>query len=491
MHNLCANLYQDLLDHLVETKQLQAWHLEHVAHESLKTLRLKSCSKVLDVDSVKLISMRCPNLEEVSLFKCKKLPVQSIQLMVGNLAHLRVLNINCTTADDTTMKTLARGCPELEELGIMNTNVTDVGLFELCGLGESGEGCKKLAVLQMYDLAKVTLFGVSYVIRALKELRKVTTEHNIGLAVYGIYQECLLHNLPLLPLKLDLVSFSSSTAEQSSGVKTFTPAPASYIKGLILCPNLKVLVLNAEMLADMDEEILLGLSKLTRLAVADSYPELDDGTFHRDVLPFLSKVGAKLTLDWATLVGFSDLDMLAVSAHCPKVQNLVFQSVQGIARMPDWQVEDSAFQNINSFYLDILVDDVPQESLRYQLERVLKNAPKLKHLHLEYVHCFTDDFMSDVMKCNKLEFLENLELIECHGVTRKTIEALLSTAHNLGVVAVHNCDQLKQADLDYLTELAAMQNIDLCVVDKFDKEYEANNNNREEQLEEELEVSVD
>ncbi|XP_035695299.1 uncharacterized protein LOC118429057 isoform X2 [Branchiostoma floridae] len=492
-HNLCADLYQDLLDHLVKTEQLQAWHLEHVAHQSLKSLRLESSlnSKVLDVDTVQLIAMRCPNLEDVSLFSCKELPVQSIQLITGNLAHLRVLDIDYTKADDATMKTLSRGCPEVEELRIRSTNVTDIGLFELCGLGESGEGCKKLARLWMHDLAKVTLFGVSYVIRALKELRSVFTEHNIGLVVYGIYQECLLHNLPLLPLKLDYINFTSEIARQSPGEKVFTLAPASYIKGLMLCPNLRDLVLNVGMLADMDEEILLGLSQLTHVVVADSNPELDDGSFHRDVVPFLSKVGAKM--ERVMLVDFSDVDILLVVDRCPMVKSLVFSNVQGIAAQPYWQVKDSALQNIESFHLDILEDNVPQESLRYQLERVLKNAPKLKSLRLEYVHCFTDDFMSDVMKCNKFEFLETLDLIECHGITRKTIEALMysNTAENCSEVVVSKCDNLSKTDLDYLGELAAVENINFSVVDEFDEEYDANNNNGEEQQEAELDISID
>ncbi|CAH1232765.1 Hypp502 [Branchiostoma lanceolatum] len=487
-HNLCANLYQSLLDHLIQTEQLQSWHLNYVAHDRLTCLRFEKCLDIIDVDSAKLISMRCPNLEDVSLLGRKQLPVRSIQLMLGSFAHLRVLDINYTKADDTTMMTLARGCPELQELRIMKTNVTDVGLFELCGLGESGEGCKKVTKLWMYDLTKVTLFGVSYVIRALKELKELYTEHNIGFVVYGIYQECLLHNLPLSPLKLDYVSFSSATAKDSPGEKTFTPAPASYIKALKLCPNLTNLVINVEMVADIDEEVLLSLFQLKILALADSNPELSNGTFQRDVIPFLSKVGAML--EKVTLIDFSEVDVLAVASHCPVVLSLAFQNVQGVAEEPVRQVKDSVFQSIEYFQLDIYVDDVPEESVHYQLERVLKNAPKLKRLHLEYVHCFTDDFMTDVMKYNKFESLQTLKLIECHCITRKTIEALMNTANNFSELMAVNCEKLKTTDLEYLRKLAAWRNISFSVVEGYGKNYHDSesdvdeNDNGEEQWEE-------
>ncbi|XP_078593172.1 uncharacterized protein LOC144871525 [Branchiostoma floridae x Branchiostoma japonicum] len=59
-YNISATLYQALLDHLIQSEQLQPWHLEHVAHESLKSLRLKECRNILDNDTALLFSRKCP-----------------------------------------------------------------------------------------------------------------------------------------------------------------------------------------------------------------------------------------------------------------------------------------------------------------------------------------------------------------------------------------------------------------------------------------------
>eukprot|EP00058_Branchiostoma_floridae_P013529 XP_002599017.1 hypothetical protein BRAFLDRAFT_79949 [Branchiostoma floridae] len=63
-YNISANLYQALLDHLIQTEQLHTWNLERVAHESLQSLRFdfQKSLHVLDNDSALLISVRCPGM---------------------------------------------------------------------------------------------------------------------------------------------------------------------------------------------------------------------------------------------------------------------------------------------------------------------------------------------------------------------------------------------------------------------------------------------
>ncbi|CAH1232766.1 Hypp503 [Branchiostoma lanceolatum] len=462
-HNLSANLYQALLDHLIQTEQLQSWHLDYVAHESLKWIRFQKCLKILDNDSALLLSSRCPNLQDVFINSCTHLPLLGVNCLVCNFSNLRVLDITNTKADDDTMAMLADRCPELQKLDMTGTNVTDIGLFELCGLRESGKGCKKINRIMIYGI-QVTLFGLSYMIKALKQLKQLGTEHNTGLVLYGIYHDFLLYNLPLSPLKLDYVSFSSRCLNDS------LPVPASYIQALKLCPNVTGVVLRSAMLANVDEEILQSLSLLDTLEVEeDEYRQL---TFQREVVPFLSRVGAKMQS--VTFTGFSDVDMLAVSVHCPKVQELSLEYVHGIAEHPTQQVKDCTFHDLTSLSVEIY-DEVSQEALQYQLERVLKTAPNLTMLHLWGVDCFTDDFMANVMQYNKFEFLWSLRLIECHGVSRKTIEALMDTASNFSRVIVETCEKLKKSDLEDIKDLAASKNLSFNVMQGWGRPSETNN----------------
>ncbi|XP_078600363.1 uncharacterized protein LOC144875317 [Branchiostoma floridae x Branchiostoma japonicum] len=453
-YNISANLYQALLDHLIQTEQLQPWHLEYVAHESLQSLRFdfQKSLHVLDNDSALLISMRCPNLQDVYLNSYTQLPLLGVSFLMCSFPQLRILDITRTKADDQAMAMMANACPELQQLDMSSTNVTDIGLFELCGLRESGKGCKKIHRLMIHNI-QVTLFGLSYVIKALKQLVQLGTDLNTGLILYGIYHDFLLHNVPLSPLKLDGVSFSSRLLGS-------LPVPASYIQALRLCPNLTILGLRSAMLSNVDEEMLQSLSLLDTLEVEEEeYRQL---TFQTEVVPFLSRVGARMLM--VTFTGFSDVDLLAVSVHCPNVRDITLENVQGFAEQPAQLVTDCAFQDLESLVIEIVNNEAPQDPLRFQLERVLKNAPNLSMLHVWGVDCFTDDFMTDVMKYNKFEFLSSLRLMECHGVSRKTIEALMDTADYFCEVIVDTCEKLKKSDLEDIQKLAGSKNLSFSVI---------------------------
>ncbi|XP_019634438.1 PREDICTED: uncharacterized protein LOC109477557 isoform X1 [Branchiostoma belcheri] len=461
-HNLSANLYQALLNHLIQSEQLQSWHLHYVAHESVRCLRLDKCRNVLDNDSALLISLHCRNLQDIYINSCKQLPLLGVSFLCHH-PSLTILDITGTKANDETMAILANGCPELQKLDMSSTEVTDIGLFELCGLRESGTGCKKLYRLIIHSI-QVTLFGLSYVIKALKQLKQLGTDLNTGLVLYGIYHDYLMYNLPLNPLKLDYVSFSSRHMLDS------LPVPASYIKALRICPNLTGLVLRSAMLANIDEEILQSLTLLKTLEVEED--EYREHTFQTVVVPFLSRIGAKM--EDLTFTGFSDVDLLAVSIHCPKVDILTLENTQGFAEQPAQQVNDSAFQNLKSFFVEIAYEEL-QEPIRYQLGHVLKNAPNVSILHLWGVDCITDDFMTDVMKHNKFEFLRSLRLIDCPSVTRKTVEALMNAENRFAELIVDSCDKLKKTDLEELKKLAKSKNLSLTVIQGWGKPEEANN----------------
>ncbi|XP_078684056.1 uncharacterized protein LOC144917668 [Branchiostoma floridae x Branchiostoma belcheri] len=383
--------------------------------------------------------------------------------MVCNFSQLIILDITGTKANDDVMAMLANGCPGLQQLDMSCTEVTDIGLFELCGLTESGRGCKKIFRLNIHNI-QVTLFGLSYVIKALKQLRLLGTDLNTGLVVYGIYHDYLMYNLPLSPLKLDRVSFTSHMLDYS------LPVPASYIKALKLCPNLIGLGLRSAMLANIDEETLQSLTQLNQLEVEEEeYRQL---TFQSEVVPFLSRIGAKL--QDLTFIGFSDVDLLAISIHCPKVESLTLENTQGFAEQPSQQVNDSAFQNLSSFVIEVNVEEMPQEPIRYQLGRMLKNALNVSILHLWGVDCITDDFMTDVMKHNKFEFLWSLRLIDCPNVTRKTVEALMNAENHFGELIVESCNKLKKSDLEEIKKLADSKNLSLSVIQGWGKPEEVN-----------------
>lgn len=104
--------------------------------------------------------------------QCKLLLTQAFQ----NLPHLTHLNLvgKCT---DEMLREIAQHCPNLLELNVPVSDITDRGLMALCGesLDENGRdqglsGCRHLRKLGILNCDRVTTMGVAGALRYLNEL---------------------------------------------------------------------------------------------------------------------------------------------------------------------------------------------------------------------------------------------------------------------------------------------------------------------------------
>ncbi len=85
---------------------------------------------------------------------------------LASLTHL-TLRGKC---DDLMLFQLAANCPDLQELSVRDSDVTDAGLKALCGLSENDGGCFDLVSIDLTNCVGVTVDGGACLLRHLPQL---------------------------------------------------------------------------------------------------------------------------------------------------------------------------------------------------------------------------------------------------------------------------------------------------------------------------------
>ncbi|KAA3676869.1 uncharacterized protein DEA37_0015192 [Paragonimus westermani] len=146
----CFRLNSDIFAVLGRCQQLRALafgHLHHLSSDGLlelvgklpllSSLDLRGTQALTNDTNLTRLADKCPHLEEVVLANMHSLKHEAgIAHMLRRLPRLRVLDLcGLTAVGDLTMEALAIGCPQLEELDITCTSVTQKGLTLLYAYG--------------------------------------------------------------------------------------------------------------------------------------------------------------------------------------------------------------------------------------------------------------------------------------------------------------------------------------------------------------------
>ncbi|KAK4470997.1 hypothetical protein MN116_006499 [Schistosoma mekongi] len=146
----CFRLNSSILALLGRCQGLRALafgHLHHLTSDGLldlvsklphlSSLDLRGTQTFSDDDNLSELATRCPHLEEVVLANMHSLKRETgIAQMLRHLPRLRVLDLcGLAVVGDLTMEVLATSCPQLEELDVSCTSVTQKGLTLLYAYG--------------------------------------------------------------------------------------------------------------------------------------------------------------------------------------------------------------------------------------------------------------------------------------------------------------------------------------------------------------------
>ncbi|TNN07817.1 F-box/LRR-repeat protein [Schistosoma japonicum] len=191
----CFRLNSSILALLGRCQGLRALafgHLHHLTSDGLldlvsklphlSSLDLRGTQTFSDDDNLSELATKCPHLEEVVLANMHSLKRETgIAQMLRHLPRLRVLDLcGLAVVGDLTMEVLATSCPQLEELDVSCTSVTQKGLFHLTNapavslkclrishcreittdvLEKLIEACPKLTLLYAYGFVSIDDWG--------------------------------------------------------------------------------------------------------------------------------------------------------------------------------------------------------------------------------------------------------------------------------------------------------------------------------------------
>ncbi|XP_059088890.1 uncharacterized protein LOC131884992 [Tigriopus californicus] len=165
--------------------------------------------------------------------QCKLLLTHAFQAL-PHLTHLNLVG-KCT---DDMLREIARHCPQLLELNVPVSDITDRGLMALCGesLGSEGtpmNGCRQLRKLGILNCDRVTTMGVAGVLRYLNDLTSL------------VYDKMANAVELLAKVDLDYINGSKSLAithvDQFSTFFDFDKRPDTISIILRACPHLEAL----------------------------------------------------------------------------------------------------------------------------------------------------------------------------------------------------------------------------------------------------------
>ncbi|XP_075720310.1 F-box/LRR-repeat protein 4 isoform X2 [Rhinoderma darwinii] len=115
-----------------------------------------ACGHFLNEACLEVIAEMCPNLQELNLSSCDKLPPQAFN-HVSKLCGLKRLVLYRTKIEQTALLSILNFCPELQHL-----NLGSCVLIEDCDLiaGVIGAKCKKLRSLDLWRCKNITEKGI-------------------------------------------------------------------------------------------------------------------------------------------------------------------------------------------------------------------------------------------------------------------------------------------------------------------------------------------
>ncbi|KAD1703220.1 hypothetical protein E3N88_42436 [Mikania micrantha] len=139
---------------------------------SLKTLKLLDCYKLVH-NSIFTVAKFCKNLETLVIAGCRHLSSNSIRSLAGSTQNLKVLKMNsCLNVSDTSLGAILSQCTCLEVLDFgCSEEVTDAA-FQ--GLWNKNKGIGLgLKLLRIYNCPKITVLGISMVLKACRSLESL------------------------------------------------------------------------------------------------------------------------------------------------------------------------------------------------------------------------------------------------------------------------------------------------------------------------------
>ncbi|XP_069694166.1 uncharacterized protein [Periplaneta americana] len=328
---------------------------------------------------------------------------------------------------------IGMACPNLLELNLASTPITDRGLVQLCISEDGNRQCQNLLRLIVSDTA-VTKAGATVVLQALPKLREFDYDH-----IFDVLQ--LVENWDeTLEARLLLgagVRISAETAPPPTRIcLTTLVSVAEHVpmEGLEaatrLCPETRTVTLSNAWLPSEALYKLMVLDHLNSISLTNSEGLTLD--FHEGVLPLLAVCGQRLQN--LILANFTSVDVSGIGQACPVLRNLAFSSIaqyEPIGRpCPEW------FNHLKALEL---WSDPHADLSPYMIRQLLLFCPNMTNMLFKGCEVLNDKLMAEIWQENPMPKLSHVTLDHCHKITGQSLQRLLDAENELAVLRVWSC----------------------------------------------------
>ncbi|XP_064110915.1 uncharacterized protein LOC135218494 isoform X5 [Macrobrachium nipponense] len=390
-----------------------------------------------------LLCVRSLRLKRLDLSYMRVIRPPAFLRLIPNLSHVVVLTLRMTETTDQLLGLIGRQCPELRELDISNTPITEAGLTRLCYDAENDKPlCQKLLKLSIMGCI-ISARPVSFLLQYIPTLLEI--DYDNIFEVFGVMKEwgLTMDNLESLPkYHLRILNSSNEIVD-----------PVDVHIACTLCPYATNFTLSN---AFVDNEILYKAMVLENLA----HLRITNGegltlNFHEGVLPVLTVKGHQLQS--LLLANFTSIDIAVIGECCPRLQNLAVSNITVYEEI--MYPREHLYNHLTG--LEVW-SDLRTDTLNIIiLKQLLTYCLGLEKLLVRNTDALSDKLLYDIWKENPMKNLFRLTVDNCPNVTASSIHDLLDMNNDLTLIRVWGCFFITKDDNKTLQKRIKDENCDL------------------------------
>ncbi|XP_069165548.1 F-box/LRR-repeat protein 20-like isoform X3 [Procambarus clarkii] len=439
--NLPPLINLGLMDMMREVGRLRRHHLHSLIQAHIIDFTISGVGETfLAID---LLMERCRRLRRLDLSYLRTVGPPILVRLIPSLTQVTVLNLSMTETVDQVLELIGRHCPEIRELDISNTPITEAGLIRLSYDAEKDRPmCQKLTKLSITGCV-ITAKPVSFLLQYIPTLREIDFDDIFE--VFGVMKEwgLTLENIDDCE-KYHLRILNSTNVYVD---------PDNIHIAITLCPYATNFTLSN---AFVENEVLykvMTMEYLTHLRITNS--EGLTLNFQEGILPVLTVKGHQLIS--LLLANFTNVDVAAIGESCPRLQNLALSAI-GV-------YEDIVYPREHHFTqlrnLEVWSSLTVESCNTIILRQLLCYSKNLRNLLVKCTDALSDKLLFDIWRENDMRHLSRLTIDTCPNVTASAIHHLLDMTNKLTLIRLWGCFFITKDDDIKFQKRIKQENCDL------------------------------
>ncbi|KDR12280.1 hypothetical protein L798_13769 [Zootermopsis nevadensis] len=283
-----------MLEVISEYRALHRKHLHVLLQKQIQNLNL-SFGMGDSYHGFEFMKQRCKSLKQLNISYLRHMNPSVLMGLVPCFSNLVSLNLRMTLTVDQLLRQIGRACPDLRELNLASTPITDRGLVQLCVADDGHRLCQNLLRLFVADTA-VSTGGATVVLQSLPNLREFDYDQIFDVLELVENWDQGLESRLLMGAGVRLSAEPTLPPSHIRLTTLISVAEHVCVQGLEaaarLCPETRSVTLSNAWLPSEALYKLMVMEHLTSISLTNSEGLTLD--FHEGVLPLLAVCGHRL-----------------------------------------------------------------------------------------------------------------------------------------------------------------------------------------------------